>query len=411
MTNDEKDTQRYILHCGRLVTDGGEQTDQYVVVEGGKITAVGEGVTADNGAIIALPDAIITPGFVDVHTHGGGGFNLHTTDAQEIQNYARWAPQTGTTAFLVGTVGIPGGPPHEQVRAAVAAIRADDVANGGSPQSAENLGIHLEGPYMNVARRGAHDPSWLRMPNEDEIGQLIEDARGYLRLITVAPELPGAPAMIARLLAAGTTVSIGHTDATYEQAREGIALGITHATHCFNAMRPLLHRDPGPLGAIIESSSVRGELIADGAHVHPAAMRALIAALGPERTVVVTDALAAAGDPDAIFTFAGQTARVIDGVARLADGTITGSVLTTAQALRNLIELVDVPLAQAVAMLTINPARSVKVAERKGRIAVGYDADVLIFDRDLQLQCTLCRGNLAYVADAWRDRLAPLRTA
>ncbi len=404
----DQQRKRFVLRCGRLVSDGAESRDRYVVIENGTIVAVGEGIAADDAATIALPNAIVTPGFIDVHTHGGGGFNLHTTDAEEIRNYARWAPTTGTTAFLVGTVGTPGGPPHEQVRAAVAAIEADDVMHGGSPHSAENLGIHLEGPYMNVLRRGAHDPSWLRLPDEDEIAQLIEDAQGYLKLITVAPELPGADAMIARLIAAGTTVSIGHTDATYEQARAGIAQGITHATHCFNAMRPLLHRDPGALGAIIESPTVRGEVIADGAHVHPAAMRALIAALGPDRTVVVTDALAAAGLPDATFTFAGQTARVIDGVARLADGTITGSVLTMAQALRNLIEMVNVPLAQAVSMLTINPARSANVAQRKGRLAVGYDADLLIFDRDLQLQATICRGNLAYVTDAWRERIAPL---
>jgi N-acetylglucosamine-6-phosphate deacetylase len=214
--------------------------------------------------------------------------------------------------------------------------------------------------------------------------------------------------MIRRLIAEGVTVSIGHTDATYEQARAALKEGITHATHCFNAMRPLLHREPGPLGAIVESATVRGELIADGVHVHPAAMRALIGALGPERTVVVTDALPAAGLPDAVFTFGGQAARVVDGVARLADGTITGSVLTTAQALRNLLELADVPLAAAIQMLTINPARSARVETRKGRIKAGYDADLLVFDDRLELQATICRGRLAYVTDGWRERLAPM---
>jgi N-acetylglucosamine-6-phosphate deacetylase len=205
------------------------------------------------------------------------------------------------------------------------------------------------------------------------------------------------------------TVSIGHTDATYEQARDAIsALGITHATHCFNAMRPLHHREPGALGAIVEAATVRGELIADGVHVHPAAMRVLIGALGADRTVVVTDALPAAGLPDATFTFGGQAARVIDGVARLADGTITGSVLTMAQALRNLVQLADVPLAQAVAMLAINPARSARVADRKGLLAAGYDADLLVLDQELQLQATICRGQLAFATSEWRERLAPI---
>ncbi|WP_025745897.1 N-acetylglucosamine-6-phosphate deacetylase [Kallotenue papyrolyticum] len=350
---------------------------------------------------IDLAGAIVTPGFVDVHTHGGGGYNLQTTDAQEILAYARWAPRTGTTAFLVAVVGVPHALPEAQLRAAVAAIEQ------GSP-AAEPLGIHLEGPYMNPARRGAHDPSWLRQPTPAETEQILALAQGHLRLITLAPELPGADALIQRLAAAGVTVSIGHTDATYEQAAAAIPLGITHATHCFNAMRPLHHREPGALGAIVEHEQVLGELIADGVHVHPAVARILLRALGPERAIIVTDALACAGVPDAVFEFNGQPARVVDGVARLADGTITGSVLTMDQALRNLVQIVGVPLPQAVGMLTRNPARSAGVAARKGRLAPGYDADLLIFDAQLELQATICRGRLAWARADWQERLAAL---
>jgi N-acetylglucosamine-6-phosphate deacetylase len=383
----------------QLVDAAGEQPNTALTIEDGRIVATG--ADANTQPSLDLEGMIVTPGFVDVHTHGGGGFNLHTSDADEIRQYARWTPSTGTTSFLIGVVGVPATLPELQLQAAIDAIERPGAG-------AEPLGIHLEGPYMNVKKRGAHDPAWLRQPEAAETERLLELTKGYLRLITLAPELPNADAMIRRLAAAGVTVSIGHTDATYEQARDAIPLGITHATHCFNAMRPLHHREPGPLGAIVEAASVRGELIADGVHVHPAALRIMINALGPERTIIVTDALSCAGLPDAEFTFAGQPARVIDGVARLSDGTITGSVLTTDQALRNLVQRVDVPLPAAVGMLTLNPAQSAAVADRKGRLQAGYDADLLIFDRELRLHATICRGRLAFATDAWRDRLALL---
>jgi N-acetylglucosamine-6-phosphate deacetylase len=389
---------RWTLHHAHLVDAAGEQRDAAITIDGNRIVANAQ---AEQGPTIDLSGMIVTPGFVDVHTHGGNSFNLHTTDPDEIRAYTRWAPCTGTTAFLIGVVGVPGTLPEAQLRAAVTAIDAEWPG-------AEALGIHMEGPYMSVKRRGAHDPTWLRQPDPAETEHLLTLTRGHLRLITLAPELPNADAMIQRLVAAGVTVSIGHTDASYEEARAAIPLGITHATHCFNAMRPLHHREPGPLGAIVEAPNVRGELIADGVHVHPAALRIMINALGPERAIIITDALSCAGLPDAEFTFGGQPARVIDGVARLADGTITGSVLTMDQALRNLVERVDVPLPAAVGMLTLNPARSAGVAERKGRLQPGYDADLLIFDADLRLQATICRGRLAFVTDAWREPLAAL---
>ncbi|HEX6290092.1 MAG TPA: N-acetylglucosamine-6-phosphate deacetylase [Herpetosiphonaceae bacterium] len=394
---------RWTLHHAHLVEAAGEQHNAALTVEDERIVAAGQDAGSQELAL-DVDGAIVVPGFVDVHTHGGGSFNLHTTDPDEIHAYARWAPSTGTTSFLLGVVGVPGTLPEAQIRAAIAAIEAGE-------RGAEPLGIHLEGPYMSVKRRGAHDPSWLRRPDPAETERLLALTQGYLRLITLAPELPNADAMIQRLVAAGVTVSIGHTDASYEEARDAIPLGITHATHCFNAMRPLHHREPGPLGAIVEAQSVRGELIADGVHVHPAALRIMLRALGPERAIVVTDALSCAGLPDAEFTFGGQPARVIDGVARLSDGTITGSVLTMDQALRNLVERVDVPLPAAVGMLTLNPARSAGVTQRKGRLQPGYDADLAIFDADLQLQATICRGRLAFATDAWRDRLAALDAA
>src|SRR5258707_9995627 len=345
--------------------------------------------------IIDAADMLVMPGYIDVHTHGGGGYNLHTTDAGEIRSYARWVPETGVTSFLITIVGVAGSIPEQQLRAAVEAL--DDGVTGAAP-----LGIHLEGPYINVTRRGAHQPAWLRMPDESETEQLLALTHGHLRLLTLAPELPGASALIRRLVDAGITVSMGHTDANYEQAREAIQLGVTHVTHCFNAMRPLLHRAPGPLAAATESEGVYGEVIADGVHVHPAAVNALVKLLGPGRTILITDALAAAGVPEASFDFAGQPAQVIRGAARLADGTITGSILTMDQALRNVLEMTEVTLPQAVGMLTLNPARAAQVSHRKGRLQAGYDADLLILDSSLTLQATICCGTVSFASNEWR---------
>lgn len=385
---------RFTLRGTRLVDATMDLAEGDITVDGAHIEGVGQKTDAP-GKVVDASQAIVIPGFIDVHTHGGGGFELHTTDADQIRAYARWAPSTGVTAFLAGVVGMPGALPLGQLRAAVEATEQPG-------EGAETLGIHLEGPYINVKRRGAHQPAWLRQPSPAETEQVLEVTRGHLRLITIAPELPGAHEMIKRLLEAGVVVSIGHTDATYEQAEEAIALGATHATHCFNAMRPLLHRAPGPIAAIAKAPQVQGELIADGVHVHPEVMRLLVKMLGPQRIVTITDALAAAGLADgAQFEFAGQMAEVICGAAHLADGTLTGSVLTMEQALGNMLEMTHVSLPEAVGTLTLNPARAVHVEARKGRLQPGYDADLLVFDSSLHLQATICQGRLAYATEMW----------
>lgn len=368
-----------------------------ISINGARIQYVGHSSEAQE-QVIEADNMIVMPGFIDVHTHGGGGFNLHTNEAGQIGAYARWAPTTGVTAFLIAVVGTPGSLPEAQLEAAITAINHFETG-------AEPLGIHLEGPYISADKRGAHLPSWLRSPDRAETERVLALTDGYLRVVTLAPELPGAAEMVSRLIDAGIIVSIGHTDATYEQAQAAIDLGIAHATHCFNAMRPLHHRHPGPLAAIAQAEQVRGELIADGVHVHPAAMEALVKLLGPQRVIVITDALSAAGMTTGTFDFAGQPAQVVSGVARLADGTITGSVLTMDQALRNMLSMTRVSLQEAVGMLTLNPAHAAGVAERKGRLLEGYDADLLIFDSSLTIQATICRGTLTYATNAWCNLL------
>ncbi len=391
---------RFTLRGAHLVDASSDIPEGDITVENGRIVSVGDPPSRP-GKLIDAASMLVIPGFIDVHTHGGGGFNLHTTAPEEIHDYARWAPSTGVTSFLIGVVGTPGALPEPQLVAAVDGIRRWQ-------DGAEPLGIHLEGPYINERRRGAHLPAWLRAPSAAETERILALADGYLRIVTLAPELPGAAQMIRQLVEAGVRVSIGHTDATYEQAVEAIQLGASHMTHCCNAMRPLHQRDPGPLSAVAQSPEVFGELIADGVHVHPAMMYVVVKILGPERTIVITDALAAAGLDNAAFEFAGQPARVISGVARLADGTITGSVLTMDQAFRNVLRMTPVDLRQAVGMLTRNPAHAANALERKGRLARGCDADLLLLDQSLALQATLCGGSVAYASDTWQERLQPL---
>ncbi len=386
--------------AGALLIDGGTQCNAAaLVIDGTTIQAAGPAVSPQ-GPVVDATGLSVVPGFLDLHTHGGGGYALHTQDPSEIHAYARWVTRTGTTAFLVNVVGVSDGLPERELATAAAAIAS-------ARDGAEPLGIYLEGPYLNPKRRGAHHPSWLRLPAPDELARLLAASRGYLRIVALAPELPGAEQLLRALVAAGITVSLAHTDATYEQARRAFTAGARLVTHCFNAMPPLLHRAPGPIGALVEATEAVGELIADGHHVLPPVMRVLVRALGPHRTAVVTDAQPAAGlPPGTTFTFAGLPARVDGQVARLADGTLAGSVLTMDQALRNLIALADVPLADAVTMLTTTPARVAGVADRKGRLLPGYDADFVVLSPDLTVLATYCRGRLAYATDEWRERLA-----
>lgn len=319
----------------------------------------------------------LAPGLVDIHVHGGGGFDLMSDDPEQIRAYARWVIRHGVTGFLVST----SGRDHNDI---VRRLRAIAPAIADEPGAARVLGFHLEGPYINPVRKGAFPPKWLRAPSADEYRELFDASGGNVRQVTLAPELPGADALIDAVCASGATVAIGHTDATYDEAMHAIAGGATHVTHCFNAMRPLGHRDPGVLGAVMTSDAVTAELIGDGAHVDFATARVLIRAKGHDRVVLITDAMPLAGTADGDGEWEGQPIRVEGGKAvRVSDGTIIGGVITLDQAVRNAVAHMDVPLAAAVAMASANALRAIGLGANADSIAPGMRADLLLLDDKL----------------------------
>jgi N-acetylglucosamine-6-phosphate deacetylase len=360
-----------------------------VVLEEGHIAAVGEGLAPPAGAeVIDLAGLSLVPGFIDLHVHGGGGFSLMTEDAEEIRSYARWVVSKGVTSFL--TTLVPASRAQMERWLATVSVLGEKV--GG----AALLGAHLEGPFLNPKLKGALVSAALRPPDVAELLAYVQTAGGRLKIIVVAPELPGAAEVIGVAREQGLVVSMGHTDATYEEAREAISRGVTQATHCFNAMRPFHHRDPGCLAAILASPQVTAELIGDGVHVHPGAMALLLRAKGPLRTILVTDGVAPTGLGSGTYSFAGRPIVMKGGVFTLPDGTIAGGVATMDQMVRNLVGLGLVSLQEASRMASLNAATVLELDGRKGRVAPGFDADLVALDESLEVAMTFVGGQSVY---------------
>jgi N-acetylglucosamine-6-phosphate deacetylase len=253
------------------------------------------------------------------------------------------------------------------------------------------LGIHYEGPFISKARRGVHPPEWIQMPSAELLARLLQAAAGNGRILTIAPELLGAPRCIDAAREAGLVVAMGHTDATYEQARAGIARGVHHAVHVYNAMRPFSHRDSGVIGAVLTTPEVTAELIADGVHVEQAAMRLLLQAKGAAGVILVSDGISATGMPDGKYMLGKFEVTVTGGVCRNSEGNLAGSTLTLDRALRNIVAL-GIPLLDAVRMLTQNPATLLGIEFKKGALRMGADADIVLLDEHLQITNVWTRG-------------------
>ena len=380
-----------VLAGARVLTPDDEIDGGSVIVEGGRIAEVAAGLSPPAGAeVVGLSGLTLAPGFIDIHVHGGGGFSLATGDAEEVRSYARWVVAHGVTSFVASIVG----ETPEEGEAALRAIAEAGPAGGG----AELLGAHLEGPFVSAERRGALPEGWLRPPDAGLLRRLLEAAGGRLRLLTLAPELPGAGALLEQALRAGCVVAVGHSDATYQEARAAFARGARHLTHAFNAMRPFHHREPGPLGAALDAEGVTVELIADGVHVHRAAARMVVRTKGVDGVALVTDGVPPAGLIEGSFRIGGQRARLVKGKMALPDGTIAGSAATMDGVIRHVAGDGIATPAQAVRMASTVPAGVLGLAGRKGRIARGYDADLVALDSNLNVAMTWVAGRVMHGA-------------
>ncbi len=380
-----------LLHAARVLTPATEILDAGILIRDGVIEAIGarRDMSLPSGAQeVPATGQTAIPGFIDVHIHGAGGHDVMEGTDEAMSVVAKTLARHGTTSFVATTVTAS---PEDITRSVegIARYIKQQLSTGAS--QAEVLGIHYEGPFLNKVRRGVHPAEWIQLPSAELLQRFLRAAAGNARILTIAPELLGAIPCVKAAREAGLVVAMGHTDATYEQARAAIAQGVRHAVHVYNAMRPFSHRDSGVIGAVLTSSEVTGELIADGVHVEEAAMRMLLQAKGAAGVILISDGLSATGMPDGKYMLGKFEVTVAGGVCRNAEGKLAGSTLTLDRALRNVVAL-GIPLADAVRMLTLNPATLLGIEFKKGALRTGADADIVLLDENLQVTNVWTRG-------------------
>jgi N-acetylglucosamine-6-phosphate deacetylase len=330
------------------------------------------------------------PGFIDLHTHGLKGHDVTSGPQSDITAMACDLPRTGVTAFCPSIASTGRAETRRQV------LRIDAARRDPAATAAEILGIRLEGPFISRIKKGAQDEAAIRPPDPMELDELAE--LGRVCIVDFAPEEDHGLRLLATLNRRGILASVGHTNATYAQAIAALDGGARHCTHLFNAMPPIDHRAPGTVGALLADRRATVEVIADGIHLHPATLSLVVAARGPRDVALVTDAVTAAGLPDGTHSFGGRTVVLKDGAVRLPDGTLAGSALTLDRAVRNMVTLVGVGWSDAIRMATLTPASIAGVADRKGCIQPGADADLVALNEQGVIQRVWTRGHLAYAA-------------
>ncbi|EFE68715.1 N-acetylglucosamine-6-phosphate deacetylase [Streptomyces viridosporus] len=368
-----------VLTGARVVLPTGTVDDGRVIVDGTRIAAGG---SPGNAEVIDLSGHWLLPGFVDLHNHGGGGASFTSGTVDDVLRGIRTHRLHGTTTLVASTV--TGDMDFLSRRAGL----LSELAEQG-----EIAGIHFEGPFISPCRKGAHSERLLRDPDPAEVRKLLDAARGHAKMVTLATELPGGIDSVRLLAEHGVIAAVGHTDATYEQTVQAIEAGATVATHLFNAMPPLGHRAPGPITALLEDERVTVELINDGTHLHPAALQLAFHHAGAGRVAFITDAMDAAGFGDGRYMLGPLEVEVADGVARLVEGgSIAGSTLTLDRALQRAVTVDGLPVEDAVAALSANPARLLGMDDRIGSLEPGKDADLVVLDADFALKGVMRRG-------------------
>jgi N-acetylglucosamine-6-phosphate deacetylase len=344
-------------------------------------------------AVSDLRDLSAAPGYIDIHTHGFHGHDITTGTQEDIKKMAHELPLTGVTSFLptIATTGR-----EETARQIQRAVNAAETLKDDEEQAAEIIGIRLEGPFISHAKKGAQYEPGIRRPDSAEMRELAAIGRGMVRMIDYAPEEDEEGQFLATVGQLGIVPCIGHTAATYEQAMQAIDSGARHSTHLFNAMSRLDHRMPGVAGALLTDTRATVEVIADGIHLHSAILKLVVACRGSRDVALITDAVTAAGLPDGEYIFINRTVRVADGSVRLPDGTLAGSALTLDRAVRNMVTLAGLGWSEAIRMATLTPAQITGAAHRKGRVAPGMDADLVMLDDQGGVRCTWVQGKAVY---------------
>ncbi len=358
--------------------------DPIVLIEDGRIERVGsaEAVGIPRGVRIeAFPGAVLAPGFIDLHVHGGAGHDIMEGPPEALADIEQMLAAHGVTSYCPTTVTAP-----LDVTMKTLERLADHIESGSAA-----LGIHLEGPFISHAKRGVHPPEHIQLPSVELFTQMYDAARGHIALMTVAPELPGACELIAEAVRRGVVVSLGHSDADLDFTRAAIVAGARHATHTFNAMRALDHRAPGLLGAVLTEDRLTADIIADGIHVAPEVVALFVRAKGPDRAVLITDGISATGMPDGRYRLGSFEVEVAAGRC-VAGGKLAGSVLTLDRAVRNLMTFAGWDLRAAVQLATLTPARVLGLEARKGVLAPGADADLVVLTPRGEVVRTIVAG-------------------
>jgi N-acetylglucosamine-6-phosphate deacetylase len=358
-----------------------------ILIEGKKITAVGKTSEVEIPVGTKTYDfdgMVLTPGFIDLLVHGGGGYGFADMSKEAVENISQFYFRHGTTGLLASLFS----KPEKDMVADVSRI----AEFCSSSKNSNVWGMHLEGPFINKKWHGAMLVDYLWQPSVEGWSKLYAAGHGYIRLMTLAPELPVMEEVMRAAAKNGVVLSIGHSAATFEQVLVAIDNGAAHITHLFNAMTPFHHRLPSVVVAALLQNELKVELIADGFHVHPAVMKLIYKVKGDGGIILITDAIRASGMPDGEYTFMDQKIIVRRKKALLENGTLAGSTLTMEQAVKNMIELVEVPLTDAVRMASLNGAKVLGLEHKKGIIAVGKDADLVVLSKDFEVQMTIYEG-------------------
>ncbi|ERI05964.1 N-acetylglucosamine-6-phosphate deacetylase [Aneurinibacillus aneurinilyticus] len=391
-------TESMLITGIRVYAEKGTINEGYVTIQNGKILEIGQMAdlkdTDGYDQLFSFPDSYaLLPGMIDLHIHGANGADTMDATPEAVRTMAKWLPHEGTTSFLATTMT----QEVEQIERALVNV-ADYRKRANGPGEAEILGVHLEGPFLSPRRAGAQPVDKMINPDIVLFEKWQRIAAGAIRLVTVAPELPGGMEFVSHLAQCDVVASIGHSDATYAEVAEGVRCGLKHVTHLFNGMRGLHHREPGVVGAALLHPELLAELIVDGMHVHPEMVKLVYQQKGRSGLILITDAMRAKCLGEGTYELGGQEVIVQNGRALLADGTLAGSIVKMKDAATNAMRFSGCTLEDIVHMTAVNPAKQLGLFASKGSIAQGKDADLVVLDKEHEVVLTLCRGKIAFHA-------------